>query len=111
MAPCQDSLHVNDPEAIRAAVRAHYGAAARAASAPAQDACCGSFEKDVFSSDLYAIEDVGDLTSAAVLGSLGSGNHPPRRTSNRARWCSTWVRAAASTSCCRPIASGQQGSP
>jgi arsenite methyltransferase len=65
----------SDAEAIRAAVRARYGSAARAASMPAPQACCGTgFEKDVISSDLYGVEDIAHLPTAATLASLGCGN-------------------------------------
>ncbi len=73
-----------DPKTIRDAVRARYGAAARAAgqsqprpgaavSTVDEAACCGP-EKDAISRDLYAVDEVADLPSAAVLASLGCGN-------------------------------------
>jgi arsenite methyltransferase len=73
----------SDSEAIRAAVRTRYAAAATAASsAPAQSGCCGSTssgcgsagDASVISSELYTIDQVSELPTAAVLASLGCGN-------------------------------------
>jgi arsenite methyltransferase len=84
-----------DPDALRAAVRARYAAAATAVTQPiptrADDAlpvldagCCGSsaeatcgrgrLDKDVVTRDLYAVDEVAELPAAAVLASLGCGN-------------------------------------
>jgi arsenite methyltransferase len=72
-----------DPQAIREAVRTRYAAAAVAASCPAAkrsccdttSSCCGSAgDASVISSDLYSIDEVGELPTAAVLASLGCGN-------------------------------------
>jgi arsenite methyltransferase len=72
-----------DPRVIREAVRSRYAAAAIAASSPAsQRSCCGSTssccgsagDASVISSDLYSIDEVGELPTAAVLASLGCGN-------------------------------------
>ena len=72
-----------DPEQIREAVRTHYAAAARAVSeTQSQAACCASTSSccggptttDIITSDLYSIDEVGQLPSAAVLASLGCGN-------------------------------------
>src|SRR5437016_6091363 len=75
-----------DPEVLREAVRARYAAAATTASAASsatpQSGCCGSTTSccatsaaaDVISGDLYSVEQVGELPSAAVLASLGCGN-------------------------------------
>jgi arsenite methyltransferase len=52
-----------EPDVIRDAVRARYAAAATATR-----------EKDVITSDLYALDEVAELPSAAVLASLGCGN-------------------------------------
>jgi arsenite methyltransferase len=69
--------------AIRAAVRTRYAAAATAASsAGAESSCCGSpsscrgssGEASVMSSELYTIDEVGELPAAALLASLGCGN-------------------------------------
>jgi len=79
-------MHTTDPDAIREAVRSRYAAAATAvSSATAQAGCCGSNSaadsccggpstKDVITSDLYSIDEMNELPSAAVLGSLGCGN-------------------------------------
>jgi SAM-dependent methyltransferase len=89
-------LTTQDQEQLREAVRQRYAAAATrvaqehvsAESAlPVLDtsACCSSTDaacscgtsadtKDVITSDLYAVEEVADLPSAAVLASLGCGN-------------------------------------
>ena len=87
---------MTDPEAIRSAVKARYRAAAAPAAgcaspsaAPATSAslasdtqtttvtdrgCCGAPAKDPITSDLYSLDEVGDLPSAAMLASLGCGN-------------------------------------
>jgi SAM-dependent methyltransferase len=85
-----------DQGQLREAVRRRYAAAAtrvaqehvRAETALAvldASACCSSTDaacscgtsietKDVITSDLYAVDEVADLPSAAVLASLGCGN-------------------------------------
>src|SRR6266851_4562460 len=86
-----------DPNALREAVRARYAAAASAVGqAPATSAesaltvldagggccgttshtgCCGtSSSASVITQDLYAIDEVAELPSSAVLASLGCGN-------------------------------------
>jgi SAM-dependent methyltransferase len=87
---------MTDPEAIRSAVKARYRAAAAPAAgcaspsaAPATSAslasdtqtttvtdgaCCGAPTRDPITSDLYSLDEVGDLPSAAILASLGCGN-------------------------------------
>jgi arsenite methyltransferase len=67
---------ITDSEAIRAAVRTHYAAAAVAASqASGQSGCCGGpADPPVISSQLYTFDQVGELPTAAVLASLGCGN-------------------------------------
>jgi SAM-dependent methyltransferase len=89
-------LTTQDQEQLREAVRQRYAAAATrvaqehvsAESAlPVLDtsACCSSTDaacscgtstdtKGVITSDLYAVDEVADLPSAAVLASLGCGN-------------------------------------
>ena len=79
-------MHTTDPDAIRAAVRSRYAAAATAVtSAQTQAGCCGSSSaadsccggpstKDLITGDLYSIDELNELPSAAVLGSLGCGN-------------------------------------
>jgi arsenite methyltransferase len=70
--------HASDADRIRETVRARYAAAATAVTATCCDstaACCGtSAEPDVISSQLYTIDELGDLPTAAVLASLGCGN-------------------------------------
>ncbi len=75
-----------DPEQIREAVRTRYAAAARAITdtnsqssccasrAPGQSCCGGPSTTDIITSDLYSIDEVGQLPTAAVLASLGCGN-------------------------------------
>ncbi len=86
-----------DPNALREAVRARYAAAASAVGqAPATSAesaltvldagsdccgttsdtgCCGSSSSaSVITQNLYAIDELADLPSSAVLASLGCGN-------------------------------------
>jgi SAM-dependent methyltransferase len=72
-------------EQLRETVRRRYAAAAtkvaeeqaRAESAlPVlnERSCCGTDTRSVITGDLYAVDDVADLPSAAVLASLGCGN-------------------------------------
>src|SRR5438445_688200 len=81
-----------DKDQLREAVRQRYAAAATIAQEHAwvesavpvlnTSGCCGSDatcrcggdNKSVISSDLYAIDEVAELPSAAVLASLGCGN-------------------------------------
>jgi ubiquinone/menaquinone biosynthesis C-methylase UbiE len=85
-----------DPTALREAVRARYAAVATAVTRPnpvrADDAlpvlgtsdccgspssspsCCGTADKSVVTRDLYRVDEVAELPSAAVLASLGCGN-------------------------------------
>src|SRR6185437_12902479 len=83
---------IQHPEQVRAAVRQRYSAAATrvaqehaaAESAlPVLDApgccgsdagCCGTTTTSAVTTDLYAIDEVAELPSAAVLASLGCGN-------------------------------------
>jgi SAM-dependent methyltransferase len=72
-------------ESVREAVRTRYAAAARAVSelpvvdaaagccAPGADAECCTSEGEV-SSNLYAVDELSELPSSAVLASLGCGN-------------------------------------
>jgi arsenite methyltransferase len=80
--------NTTDPDAIRDAVRTRYAAAARAVTTQTQTtqagcrgtsqaaaACCGSASTtDIITGDLYSIDEVSQLPSAAVLASLGCGN-------------------------------------
>jgi SAM-dependent methyltransferase len=59
-----------DPDALREQVRARYAAAATWESWCGPNAACC----DPVSQNLYAIDEVSDLPSAAVLASLGCGN-------------------------------------
>jgi ubiquinone/menaquinone biosynthesis C-methylase UbiE len=84
-----------DPTTLREAVRARYAAAAAAVTQTsplrAEDAlpvlgagccgaetstasCCGTLDKGIVTRDLYAVDEVAELPSAAVLASLGCGN-------------------------------------
>jgi arsenite methyltransferase len=85
-----------NPAALREAVRSRYAAAAAAVTqtvptratdalpvlapgdccSPASStSCCGTtLDKDVVTRDLYAVDEVAELPSAAVLASLGCGN-------------------------------------
>jgi len=78
---------ITDPGAIRDAVRTRYAAAARAVTSQAatQTGCCGATQAeaaccgapattDLITGDLYSIDEVSQLPSAAVLASLGCGN-------------------------------------
>jgi SAM-dependent methyltransferase len=71
-----------DPEALRAAVRERYAAAAVRAGAASRASgaasCCGpdaaDAGRDPITADLYAAEETAELPEAAVLASLGCGN-------------------------------------
>ena len=75
-----------DQEQLREAVRQRYAAAASRVAQehiPADSAlpvldtsgCCSAADtRDVITSDLYPVDEVADLPSAAVLASLGCGN-------------------------------------
>jgi len=73
----------SDSEALREAVRTRYAAAASAASSAtasvgcceSTSSCCGSAgDASVITSQLYTIDEVGELPTAALLASLGCGN-------------------------------------
>jgi arsenite methyltransferase len=65
-------------DTIRETVREKYAASARRAAGEAEaPSCCGGAtakEFDPITSDLYSVDEVGDLPPAAVLASLGCGN-------------------------------------
>src|ERR687885_2827168 len=84
-----------DPTTLREAVRARYAAAAAAVTQTrplrAEDAlpvldpgccgpetgsanCCITLDRGIVTRDLYAVDEVAELPSAAVLASLGCGN-------------------------------------
>lgn len=70
-----------EPSAVSETVRARYAAAARAVSerldtpeGGGEAAVCRTDFAGPISSNLYALDDVGDLPAAAVLASLGCGN-------------------------------------
>ena len=101
------------PDDLRDRVRDRYAAAANAVTGGTTASCCGVTADgtvqdveigDGFGAELYAGEDRDALPAEAVAASLGCGNPSPSRTCTRARPCSTWVRAGASTCCCPPAA-------
>lgn len=66
-----------DPVALREAVQAKYGEAARSARQGKTASCgcgCGCGTKDPITSDLYAAQETAGLPAEAVLASLGCGN-------------------------------------
>jgi ubiquinone/menaquinone biosynthesis C-methylase UbiE len=66
-----------DPIALREAVQAKYGEAARSAQTGNTAACCSSSccgSKDPITSDLYEAKETAGLPAEAVLASLGCGN-------------------------------------
>jgi arsenite methyltransferase len=76
-----------DQAQVREAVRQRYAAAATKviqehafseSALPVLDttggSCCGTDPKSVITSDLYAIDEISELPSTAVLASLGCGN-------------------------------------
>jgi ubiquinone/menaquinone biosynthesis C-methylase UbiE len=85
----------SDSDVLREAVRARYAAAATAVTQTvptrADDAlpvldtgccgstsgatsCCGTLDQSIVTRDLYAVDEVAELPSTAVLASLGCGN-------------------------------------
>ena len=79
-----DTISQNQAQ-LREAVRERYAAAANKVTQEHawaesglpvlnDQSCCGSESKSVITNDLYAIDEVADLPSAAVLASLGCGN-------------------------------------
>jgi SAM-dependent methyltransferase len=67
-----------DPEALRAAVRERYAAAAVRAGTAGRASCCGpaaaNTGRDPITAGLYSPEEAAALPGAAVLASLGCGN-------------------------------------
>jgi SAM-dependent methyltransferase len=66
-----------DAEALRAAVRERYAAAATRASGGKGASCCGpdvDAARDPITADLYGAAETTGLPEAAVLASLGCGN-------------------------------------
>jgi len=65
-------------DAIREAVRTRYAAAATSATSccgtGASDCGAGANDASVISSELYTVDELGALPTAAVLASLGCGN-------------------------------------
>src|SRR5438105_2939417 len=76
----------SDPEAIREAVRSRYAAAATAAATSQQASCCGSTSgsscgcgasgADPITTDLYSIDELGELPGAAVSDIVVQGAMP-----------------------------------
>jgi len=75
--------HISEADVIREAVRARYAAAATVVTSPSsQAACCTpapsscgtTGDTSTISSDLYTIDEVSELPTAALLASLGCGN-------------------------------------
>ena len=82
---CDDSGTASTDEALTAAVREKYGAAARRvmtgegvpAECCASSGCCGGAAAascDPITSNLYAMGETSELPESAVLASLGCGN-------------------------------------
>ncbi|HEX6309367.1 MAG TPA: arsenic resistance N-acetyltransferase ArsN2 [Longimicrobiales bacterium] len=83
-----DVIDADDAEALKAAVREKYGAAASRAAAGAKSSCCGSAAEskssccgastdevwDPITADLYDEAQTKGLPTEAVLASLGCGN-------------------------------------
>jgi arsenite methyltransferase len=71
-----DSMGAGDPDALKAVVRAKYGAAAEEAAAGAAAGCCGSAQEvwDPITADLYDAGETDGLPAEALLASLGCGN-------------------------------------
>jgi arsenite methyltransferase len=66
----------SEPSVVRDAVRARYAAAASAVTTSGSDSvgCCASANTSPITQDLYAVDEVAQLPSTAVLASLGCGN-------------------------------------
>src|SRR5687767_29802 len=66
-----------EPEAadsIRDAVRTKYASRALQAAGGSPASCCGTECTSPITSDLYSLEEAGELPEQAVLASLGCGN-------------------------------------
>jgi arsenite methyltransferase len=74
--PGTEALDSQESAALREAVQAHYGEAARTARQGAAAGCgCGcSTSRDPITSDLYDSAETAGLPAGAVLASLGCGN-------------------------------------
>ncbi len=89
--PDRDPATHADSVSLRAAVRARYAAAASAVTSPQPTSadsalpvldqagccgtdCCGAPDASQIVQNLYTVDDVAELPSAAVLASLGCGN-------------------------------------
>ena len=74
---CDADCCATDPAALREAVQAKYGEAARnvrqGGAACCGDSCCGS-GRDPITSDLYDAAQTAGLPAEAMLASLGCGN-------------------------------------
>jgi arsenite methyltransferase len=72
-----NAIDAGDADALKAAVREKYGAAASRASTGAKSSCCGASPEEVWdpiTADLYEDGETQGLPVEAVLASLGCGN-------------------------------------
>jgi SAM-dependent methyltransferase/N-acetylglutamate synthase-like GNAT family acetyltransferase len=72
-----NAIDTGDADALKAAVREKYGAAASRAATGAKSSCCGAAPEEVWdpiTADLYDDAQTLGLPAEAVLASLGCGN-------------------------------------
>ena len=72
-----NAIDAGDADALKAAVREKYGAAASRAATGAKSSCCGASPEEVWdpiTADLYEEAETKGLPTEAVLASLGCGN-------------------------------------
>ncbi|HEX2168153.1 MAG TPA: arsenic resistance N-acetyltransferase ArsN2 [Longimicrobiales bacterium] len=72
-----NAIDAGDAEALKAAVREKYGAAASRAAIGSKSSCCGASPDEVWdpiTADLYEEAETSGLPTEAVLASLGCGN-------------------------------------
>jgi hypothetical protein len=77
-------------------VRERYAQSALQVQAKGEAACCG---EQGIGAELYSALERDELPDAALLASLGCGNPTAVADPIRVSGCSTWDRAAGSTSC------------
>ena len=92
-----------DPNAVEAAVRDHYAAAAKAAPS-----CCGgsvvdASEIEVFGASRYEEGDLGDLPPEAVAASFGCAN-PVALADLSAGDVVLDLGSGGGSTCCSPLA-------
>ena len=101
-----------ETEDVREAVRERYAAAAAAASMERRRAAAAAVitdeQRDVFGSRLYGPRIATSSPTPRSSPRSAAAIRPRSPSCTRARRCSTWAPAAASTCCSRPGGSGRR---